>query len=63
MKVTLNHDYNVAPEGHTTLRFKAGDEVEGKIADMAIRDGAANKPAKKSPKPQHTKPQAPKHEG
>jgi hypothetical protein len=53
----------VAPEGHTTLCFKAGDEVEGKIAEMAIRDGKANKPSKKTPKPQHSKPFRPTHEG
>jgi len=63
MKVTLTHDYNVAPEGHTTLCFKAGDEVEGKIAEMAIRDGKANKPSKKTPKPQYSKPFRPTHEG
>jgi len=63
MKVTLTQDYNVAPEGHTTLCFKAGDEVEGKIAEMAIRDGKAGKPAKKSPKPQYSKPFRPDHEG
>ena len=63
MKVTLTHDYNVAPEGHTTLCFKAGDEVEGKIAEMAIRDGKAKQPGKRSPKPQYSKPFQPDHEG
>ena len=62
MKITLTHDYAVAPEGHTTLKFKAGDEVEGKIAEMAIRDGKA-KPVKKTPKPRYSKPLRPTHEG
>jgi len=62
MKVILTHDYNVAPDGHTTLRFKAGDEVRGKVAEMAIRDGVT-RPPKKTPKPQYIKPQAPTHEG
>lgn len=63
MKVKLTEDYNVAPEGHTTLSFKKGEEVEGKIADMAVRDGKAKKPAKRAPKPSYTKPAAPDYEG
>ena len=63
MKVTLKTDYRVAPEGHTTLKFRKGDEVEGKIAELAIRDGAADKPKKRAPKPEYTKPAEPDHEG
>jgi hypothetical protein len=62
MKVTLTHDYAVAPEGHTTLQLKAGDEVDGMIAEMAIRDGKA-KPAKELPKPKYSKPTAAKYKG
>ena len=63
MKVTLKDDYNVAPEGHTTFKLKKGDEVEGVIAEMAVRDGKADKPAKRGPKPKYTKPAEPDHEG
>lgn len=63
MKVILNRDYAAAPEGHTTHQFKAGQEVEGRIAEMAVRDGAAKKPAKRTPRPSMTKPDAPTHEG
>lgn len=63
MKVTLKADYRVAPEGHTTYSFSKGDEVEGVIAEMAIRDGKADKPAKRGPKPRYTKPVQPDHEG
>lgn len=63
MKVKLAQDYNVAPEGHTTHKLKKGDEVEGVIAEMAIRDGKADKPKKRGPKPMYTKPTEPDHEG
>lgn len=63
MKVTLNEDYKVAPEGHTTLHLKKGEEVEGVVADMAVRDGKAKKPTKRGPKPSYTKPAQPDHEG
>jgi len=63
MKVTLTENYNVAPEGHTTLKFRKGEEVEGVIAEMAVRDGKARQPAKRGPKPKYTKPATPDHEG
>lgn len=71
MKVTLTKDYRVAPEGHTTLKFKEGDEVDGKVAECAVRDGAAEKPKKRGPKPkkqsiqepEFKKPDFPDHEG
>lgn len=63
MKVTLLEDYRCAPEGHTTYSFQAGDEVEGVVAEMAIVDGAAKAPAKRGPKPKHTKPAAPDNKG
>lgn len=63
MKVTLTSNYNVAPEGHTTLKFKKGDEVEGVVAELAVRDGKADKPKKRGPKPMYTKPAEPDHEG
>lgn len=59
MQVTLTEDYKVAPEGHTTHRFKAGEVVEGRIAELAVMDGKAKAPAKRGPKPKVTKPETP----
>lgn len=64
MQVTLTRDYKIAPHGHTTLTLKKGEQVTGEIAEMAIRDGAAKRPAKKTPAPKATKPaEGPEHEG
>lgn len=41
MKIVLAMDYACAPEGHTVVKFKAGDEVTGKAAELALADGAA----------------------
>lgn len=63
MIVVLTQDYKCAPEGHTTLAFKKGDELTGKAADMALADKAGKKKLKKTPKPQNTKPATFDHEG
>lgn len=57
MDATLTRDYKCAPEGHTTLSYKAGSVVSGRVAEMAIRDGAA---VVNQPRPKVTKPKAPK---
>jgi hypothetical protein len=44
MEVTLSRTYRCAPEGHTTYVFHRGTVVTGRVAEMAIRDGAAAMP-------------------
>lgn len=39
MIVVLHQDWSVAPEGHTTFHYRAGDVLEGKAAQMALDDG------------------------
>jgi hypothetical protein len=63
MTVIITRTYKCAPEGHTTLTFKEGDEVTGTVADMALADKAGKKKQKKTPKPQYTKPATPDDEG
>lgn len=63
MSVILTRDYKCAPEGHTTVLYKEGEEVTGVVADMALADNAGKKKQKKTPKPQYTKPATPDHEG
>lgn len=41
MKATLLRAYACAPEGHTVIKFMAGETVEGIVAQMALSDGAA----------------------
>ena len=41
MKAVLIRSYACAPEGHTVFKFEAGETVEGKIAELALADGAA----------------------
>jgi hypothetical protein len=36
IEVILHTDFACAPEGHTVVRFKAGDVLTGKAAQMAI---------------------------
>lgn len=63
MEVVLTRDYKCAPEGHTTIKFKEGETLTGRAAEMAVADGAAKKPKKSTPKPKVTKPAEPDHEG
>jgi hypothetical protein len=48
MQIILYTDYDCAPEGHTTYRYKAGDVLEGKAAQMALDDGAGFNPAQET---------------
>jgi hypothetical protein len=58
-EVILTDDYRCAPEGHTTLVFRRGQRVSGRLAEMALRDGVAKRPVaprkKKPAQPQVTK--------
>lgn len=56
LSVTLDRDYRCAPEGHTVVVFLRGQRVTGRVAEMAIADGAAKKPRA----PAKRKPAAPK---
>lgn len=40
MKVILTRAYACAPEGHTVHKFEQGAMVEGRVAELAIADGA-----------------------
>ncbi len=48
MEVVLFKDWAAAPEGHTTLHFKAGDVLTGKVAQMALDDGVAFNPVEET---------------
>lgn len=41
MKAVLTKDFSIAPEGHTVYHYKTGDQVSGKIAEIAIASEAA----------------------
>ena len=41
MQAKLIHDYRCAPTGAITETFRAGDIVSGKVAELALADGAA----------------------
>ena len=53
MEVVLHQDWSVAPEGHTTIHYKAGEVLTGKAAEMALADGVGFNPVAE------TKPAAP----
>lgn len=65
--VKLKRKYTCAPDGHTLITFEVGSEVQGKVAEWAIADGAADlrstkkKRAKKKAqrKPEEIKPAFP----
>lgn len=40
-KAKITSNFSIAPEGHTVVHYKVGDEVEGKIAERAIEAGSA----------------------
>ena len=63
MSVILTRDYKCAPEGHTTIAYKEGEEVTGLVADMALADKAGKAKQKQTPKPKYTKPAKFDHEG
>lgn len=41
MRVILTRPYACAPDGHTVIRFETGEVLVGRVAEMAIADGAA----------------------
>lgn len=57
----LSQDYRVSPDGVTVYKLKKGDEVTGRIAEMAERAGVIDKRTtrKTPPKPAMTKPAMP----
>jgi hypothetical protein len=48
MKTVLHQNWSCAPEGHTTLHFKAGDVIDGKAAAMALADGVGFNPVEET---------------
>lgn len=40
-KITAAYGYKCAPDGHTVLNFANGQIVSGRVAEMAVEDGAA----------------------
>jgi hypothetical protein len=48
MQVILHQDWDVAPEGHTTYHYKAGDVLEGKAAQMALDEGVGFNPVEET---------------
>ena len=46
MEIILHQDYACAPDGHSVERFKAGDTLTGRAAEMALADGAGFEPVK-----------------
>jgi hypothetical protein len=44
MNVVLKKDWSVAPDGHTTYHYRAGDVLTGRAAQMAINDGVGFNP-------------------
>lgn len=41
MKARIIRSWACAPEGHTIIRYDAGETVEGKVAELALADNAA----------------------
>ena len=41
MKAVITKDFSIAPEGHTVFHYKTGEEVSGKIAEIALASDAA----------------------
>jgi hypothetical protein len=50
MKVIVTKSFKCAPEGHTNVTILAGEEVEGRVAEIAIELGCANKNVSKGKK-------------
>lgn len=48
MQVVLFKDWAVAPEGHTTFHYKAGEVLTGKAAEMAMAEGVAFDPVEET---------------
>lgn len=41
MKIYLTKAWSVAPHGHTVVTYPAGTELTGRLAELALVDGAA----------------------
>lgn len=41
MKAVMTRDFSIAPDGHTVFHYKTGDQVSGKVAEIAIASEAA----------------------
>ena len=41
MKARISRPYACAPDGYLVLKFAQNDLVEGRVAEMALADGAA----------------------
>lgn len=48
MKTVLHQDWSCAPDGHTVLRFKAGDTLTGRAAELALADGVGFNPVEET---------------
>ena len=48
MQVVLHQDWACAPEGHTTIRYKAGDVLQGKAAQLALDAGVGFTPVEEN---------------
>jgi hypothetical protein len=48
MEVVLHQAWSVAPEGHTTHHFRAGDVLTGKAAQMALDAGVGFNPVEET---------------
>ena len=48
METVLHQDYRCAPDGHTTISFKAGDTLTGRAPVMALEDGAGFNPVEET---------------
>ena len=48
LRAVLFRDWAVAPEGHTTHHYKAGDVLDGKAAQMALDEGVGFNPVEET---------------
>jgi hypothetical protein len=48
MQAILFTNWACAPEGHTTLHFKAGDVLTGRAAELAMDAGVAFNPVEET---------------
>lgn len=53
MVIVLTEEYKVAPDGVTVTTYPKGAEVDGVVAEMALKAGKARKT---TPKPEYKKP-------
>ena len=66
MKVIITKNYNIAPEGHSVVKFEKGQIVDGFNAELAIKHNfgeEVKETEKEPPKPKNKKLPKPKHQG